>query len=582
MAAKAFVEGGRVMDVGELHWIRPLWLLLIPLVWVLAVLLRSRRRAGGDWAQACDAHLLNWLSGAEAGPNRNLVIWLLAGLLSLALLAAAGPSFERQASASYLGTQARVIILDLSRSMLAEDVKPSRLAQARYKLNDILERIQEGQVGLVTYGGQAFVVSPLTSDMKTIANLIPSLSPDIMPSAGSRADSGLALAEELIFNAGLQTGEILLISDGVNPLAIDKAAMLAKKGITVSVLGVGTEGGAPIPSGNGFLQDRRGSIVITRLDSQQLKRLARTGGGIYQALRADNSEIDNLLQTTSDEFSDTADNRGDRWRDLGPWLNLVLLPFAALAFRRGWLLLLPLILLPLQPARAMDWQDLWQTQDQQAQRALKDGDAERALQSARSPALQAEALYRAGEYGLAADSWSQMTHADGQFNRGNALAQAGDYEQAITAYDEALDQQPGMEDAIANRKLVEDLLKQQQQQQSDESADSEDEYDQQDQQQSESDSSDSSSQQDQSESEQQQNASDQQESDQQQSEQQQQQESEEDQASLAQESQWSEEDEQAMEQWLRRIPDDPSGLLRRKFRAQYQRRDAAEEESQPW
>jgi len=570
------------MDLMYLHWIRPLWLLLIPVVWLMAVLLRSRRRAGGDWARACDAHLLKWLSGSEAGGKRNLVIWLLAGLLSLALLAVAGPSFEQQASASYLGTQARVIVLDLSRSMQAEDVKPSRLAQARYKLNDILERIEEGQVGLVTYGGQAFVVSPLTSDMKTIANLVPSLSPDIMPSAGSRADNGLALAGQLIENAGLLTGEILLITDGVNPAAIEKASVLAKKGITVSVLGVGTEGGAPIPSGNGFLQDRQGGIVITRLDSQQLKRLARTGGGTYQALRADNSEIDTLLKVAAEEFSDTADSRGDRWRDLGPWLSLILLPFAALAFRRGWLLLLPLILLPLQPARALEWQDLWQTPDQQAQQYLHQGDAESALLTARDPALQAEALYRAEDYALAADTWSLMDQADAHYNRGNALAQAGEYEQAIAAYDSALEQQPGMEDAVANRKLVEDLLKQQQQQQSEEGENSDDEYDQQDDQQSQSESSDSSSEQDQSQSQQDQDASDQQESDQQEAEQQEQSESEEEQASMAQEAQWSEEDEQAMEQWLRRIPDDPSGLLRRKFRSQYQRRGAQQEEPQPW
>ena len=144
--------------------------------------------------------------------------------------------------------------------MLANDLKPNRLVQARYRLADLLDQTVEGQVGLVSYAGDAYVVCPLTSDMNTIANLLPALQPDIVPVAGSRADKAMDLANDLLKRAGLGTGEILLVTDSIDSRAKAKARELWDQGISTSVLAVGTPDGAPIPSGTGFINDRRGNV----------------------------------------------------------------------------------------------------------------------------------------------------------------------------------------------------------------------------------------------------------------------------------------------------------------------------------
>ena len=173
----------------ELHFIRPWWLLAIPLGLVIPLAWRHLRRPSGDWARVCDAHLLKWLSVGEAAARSSGKLGSIAAGLVLAIsgLALSGPSWQRLPDVSYTALDARVIVLDLSASMLAQDLRPDRLTQVRYRLSDILTQTREGQVGLVAFAGDAHVVSPLTSDTNTIANMLPALRPDIIAACRSRA-----------------------------------------------------------------------------------------------------------------------------------------------------------------------------------------------------------------------------------------------------------------------------------------------------------------------------------------------------------------------------------------------------------
>jgi Ca-activated chloride channel family protein len=230
----------------------------------------------------CDAHLLRWLSveqgragGRRSGP------WLAALALLLVILALAGPSWEKLPDASWSARDARVIVLDLSNSMLAEDLRPNRLTRARYRLADLLASTEEGQVGMVSYAGDAYVVAPLTNDMNTIANLLPALQPDIIPVGGSRADRALDLAAALLERSGLSRGEVLLVTDSATSRDAARARELRDAGIFTSVLAAGTPDGAPIPSGGGFVSDRSGNVVIARMDRAALRAVAEAGGGRY-------------------------------------------------------------------------------------------------------------------------------------------------------------------------------------------------------------------------------------------------------------------------------------------------------------
>jgi Ca-activated chloride channel family protein len=555
-----------VAIITDLHFIRPLWLLGLPLAVLIPLAWRFYRRPSGDWQKVCDAHLLRWLSvGKQASPPGWRGSVFAGVVLALGSLSLAGPSWQKLPDTSYSSRDSRVLVLDLSASMLAEDLRPNRLTQARFRLMDMLEATEEGQMGLVAYAGDAYVVSPLTSDMNTIANMLPALQPDIIPVAGSRADRALEMAAGLLEKAGVAVGELLLISDGADVSDARMAAVLAERGIITSVLAVGAREGAPIPSGSGFVSDAQGNVVITRLEIDSLAAVARAGNGRLTVLDASGNTQSPWVEADSDGFSLRDDALGERWKDVGPWLAIVLLPLVALGFRRGLLFLLPLTLLPglmiSPPAHAGFWDDLWQRRDQQAQAALREQRAAEAAELAVDPNISGEAYYRAEDYASAIQSWSQVGDTDALYNQGNALARAGEYDAAIAAYDRVLGARPDDEDALFNKALVEQLKQQQEQQQEGEDSD------QQEGEQDEGEEGEGEPQEGEGESEQ---------------------EGEPEEGEQGEPSQqememaWSEEDEQAMEQWLRRIPDDPGGLLRRKFRNQHQRRGAPQDEQKKW
>ena len=564
------------MDALPLHFIRPLWLALLPLAVIIPLLWRHLRRPSGDWGKICDSHLLRWLSvGNSAARPSRFAPWLAGLMWLIAALALAGPSWLKLPDSSFTSLDARVLVLDLSLSMLAEDLKPNRLTQARFKLSDMLETKLEGQTGLVSFAGDAFVVSPLTSDTNTIRNMLPALRPDVIPVSGSRPDKALEMAAELLKRSGMAAGEILLIADSGTSAAARVAGDLAKQGIFTSVLAVGTLQGAPIPSGDGFVSDKKGNIVVARLQRDALQSIASAGGGKYSELTSGSTANSPWAAVEGSEFARQDEALGERWKDSGPWLVLILLPFVAFSFRRGLLFVLPLFVLPgllLSPdAEAGFWDDLWASKDQQAQKALQQERAADAAVLAKDPAIAGEAFYRSGDFVHAGQSWSQLDQVDSHYNRGNSLAQEGEFEGAIAAYDAALALDPEMEDAVFNRDLVEQM-KQEQEQQEQENSEGES---------SDEESGEDSEQGEQSEDQSSEEQQDGEQSDEESDEQEEGEESGEPSKSEMEQN-WSEEDAQAMEQWLRRIPDDPGGLLRRKFRNQHQRRGAPADESETW
>ena len=555
-----------------------------------------------------DAQLLpHLLKRRETFQSNSLPVLLsVCGVLSI--LALAGPVWERLPQPVFNQQSALVIALDLSRSMDAGDVKPSRLVRARHKVADILTLRKEGQTALLSYAAESFVVTPLTEDGATISALLPSLSTEIMPSQGSRGDKALSQAFTLFDNAGFARGDVLIVSDGFSQLEVDgmKQILKNRNRFRVSVLAVGTEDGGPIPLANGgFLKDDDGSIVISRLQAQPMRDIVDNSGGNFQVLVASDSDVRELYNTfRSRPFADDAqasDLSADLWREQGPWLLLLVLPLIALMFRRGLIMGLLVFLLPISPdAVAFEWKDLWQNDDQQGRRAFEQGDHRSAAELFDNPDWKAAALYRAEDYDRALEYWQNNDSGMGHYNRGNALANLGKLQEAISAYEQALQKNPGHEDAAYNKKQLEELLRQQQQdsqqEQNSQSGEQQSEQDDSGQQQGEQGQQDQSAQQQnehsedsppdgqQAESAEQQQSED--ETDSSQPDQAENNESEESQQQAGQME--SEQDldqqmsEQSAEQWLRKIPDDPGGLLRRKFLYQYRQRDDVSQSQQPW
>ncbi|WP_296805760.1 VWA domain-containing protein [Thiocapsa sp.] len=452
----------------ELQLLRPFWLLALIPALILLVLLWRRPAGALVWRRLVDAHLLpHLLVGADREPRRLPLLLLGLGWL-LATLALAGPAWERVAQPVYGTSAARVILLDLSPSMNAADLRPSRLARARFEVMDLLKASEEGQIALLAFGPEPFVVSPLTRDAVTISAQVPQLTTDLIPVPGAR-DTARALnaAGELLGRASAGRGDIVLVTDGVGDLAAARFAVqaLAAGGHRVSVLAVGTSDGAPVPlasdGARGFESDPNGGVRIARLPESDLRELARLGNGRYVESDAGDADTRLLmgLGSMDAELTEEPSLLSDQWREEGPWLLLALLPFAALAFRRGWLLsiLACVMILPPSPGWAFEWSDFWWRPDQQAAREFEAGANAEAAELFRDPAWRAAASYRAGDYERALAALSDVPDPDVDYNRGNALARLGRIDEAIAAYERALERDANHADARHNLELLQAL-----------------------------------------------------------------------------------------------------------------------------
>lgn len=559
---------------GEFHFIRPEWLWLLPVIPLAMWLWHRLSQGGSGWESAIDENLLQVLlepGGSRGGP------WLAGSLtaaLLISVLALAGPAWEKLPQNVEQKQDTLVILLDLSLSMLAQDVPPSRLERARQEIADILRLREEGETALVAYAGDAHAVVPLTDDTATIENLLFSLSPEMMPVFGSNPDHALQIAEQLFSNSNYLQGRILLITDGIDD--ISSVTRHRSPAYPISILGLGTAEGATIPldrlrQPGRVLLTQEGNQIVAQLDEDRLRQVARLTYGNYHLAQIGDQDILHALDTPLPSEDDTIDveREFDTWYDQGHWLALLLIPLLLQAFRKGVLVCLLIGVLPFSEAYAASsagnavkdlWQSLWQRDDQRGARLLRQGQPEEAAALFKDTQWKSAAQYRSGEYNQAAGGFAVDPSVRGMYNLGNALARSGDYEGAIRQYDAVLTSQPDHEDALFNKELVERLQQEkqdaqnqndqdQQNQATNEQSESPQDQQDQDQQQSEQD-----EQQDKSEQQQQEDASQQQ----QQGEQSEPQEEQEDQASR-------DERQQALEQWLRRVPDDPGGLLRRKF-----------------
>ncbi len=660
-------EALTIMD--SLHFIRNEWFYaFIPLLLFLFFSYRTRQN-NRNWLGVIDPQLLPYVLSQSGNKQRRypLLLVLIAG--SLCITALAGPVYKKLPQPVYREQSSLVVLLDLSQSMNATDIKTSRLSRAKLELLDLLKTRKSGQTALVVYAADAFVVTPLTDDNATIANLVPSLETDMMPAQGSNLTNALEKTTSLLSQSGTIHGDILVITDDIH--ARDESAIkkVVSLGHRVSIFGIGTAEGSPVPlADGGFLQDRDGAIVLPRLDSARLQSYALHGGGLYTVVQANDSDVEKLAklfqstEVSKDEDSSDANNlSADVWQEEGHWLLLPLLFFAALWARKGWIAALVLFVSstagPMPPSAyadtesspILDTRHLWSSPDQKAMRAFNNGDSETAAREFTQPDWKASAYYRSGDFESAVRTLEDTDSSDGLYNKANALAKLGRYEEAIKAYDRALELDESNADAKYNREQVKQALQEQQQQQGsqqqdDQQQDGEDQESQESQQQDgqqqdsqkqdgqqqdaeqQQQQKDSESQSENNESDEQQQSSQgkPQENDEQQAqeqlkqrdaeaeaeqqkkeEQQYQQEQKEQQQSDTEASQEQEvehrdseeeamdievnptqasitEQEKATEQWLKRIPDDPGGLLRRKFHYQYKQIPNQTDSEQPW
>ncbi|MGM0767175.1 MAG: VWA domain-containing protein [Pseudomonadota bacterium] len=605
--------------MADFHFLRPLWLLLILAIPLLPLIYHRARQSDSGWARIIPATLLRPVishHGQTGGQSRTPFLAAGAALLVLAI-ALAGPAWRQVPTPLQQQNDSLVVVLDLSLSMLATDVEPDRLTLAKRKVRDILQQREGSLTALVVFAADAHAVSPLTDDSNTITGMLAELDPVIMPAPGNRADLGAERALQLLQQGAPGKGQILLITDNVSDRYQDRITdLLQGSRYALSTLVVGTAEGGPIPlPKQGFIRDN-GSIVMSKASPSALQQLAQSNGGRSHRLTLDDTDIANLglRPEDSDDWQESdRDLTVNRFQDDGYWLLWLALPLILIGWRKGALALVLFTLLPVapRPAMALSWAELWAREDQRAPQLIA-ADPGQAASELDNPGWRGSAHYRNQDYEAAADSFARADTPRAHYNRGNALAHAGKLEEALKAYDQALTADPDLEDARFNRRVVEALLDQQQaDSQSGDSGDSSD--------------SDSQKRDNSGQSNQKQQGGDDAENGQSQNSQPggQQEEPQGDQNNGQQSQQGNPGEDQTsgdspgqepadtresgagatsegrqqqvpaevsespltqgQEQWLRRIPDDPGGLMRRKFLQQYQQRDTQSDEGDtPW
>lgn len=451
--------------IADFHFLRPWWLLAIIAAIVLSWVVSRRGDARNRWRDVIAPTLLDHLIIDGGRVRRFRPVYLVNAAIVLGAIAAAGPTFDRERPPFIDDRAALAIVIDLSQTMDATDVSPTRLERVKLKVQDLLKRRPGGRTAVFVYAGSAHMVLPLTDDASLVQTYVNSLATRIMPVAGK--DTAVALRTvESALAAEETPGTILFITDGVEPAAFDAFAKDAGN-YEVMVLGIGTAQGGPIRTGDGrFLTDSSGAHILSKLDVDQFEKLQSRSGVQVATVTLDDGDVDWIERRIRTHLEQKQAEGEMRWRDLGWWLTIPVAMLGALWFRRGWSvhwaggLLLALILAAPDESRAQTspWMDMWLTRDQQGRLAFEKGDYAAAAADFDDPMWRGVALYRAGDFAKAVDAFAQVESASGYYNQGNALARLDRLTEAAASYPQALKLQPGWREAEANLAIVEKLI----------------------------------------------------------------------------------------------------------------------------
>jgi Ca-activated chloride channel family protein len=479
------------------------WLLLLPLPWLLwrfrglgelSAAFPRRRESGnpGDsrtdqdrvpaaagmtknnfekrLTKFADAHLLERLivgPARVAGAPLARLAWL------LIVIAASGPYLPQASEGARRVGMDVAVVIDISPSMVADDVEPTRLKRAALELQDFLRRLGDDRAALIVYSAYAYRILPLTHDLDLLNHYAAALAPDLTRRHGSNLAQALEYAGQALGDDRSRGRAVVVLSDGETDDragALAAADRLKARGISIYALGIGTDAGAPVPGASGFLRTADG-LVISRLDRALLTAIAQQTGGAYADARADDRDWDKLLPgLDSLRRSTVPPPQARTGYALHPWLlaaAFALLLWSGMRRPRVAAVPLGLVLIVtgslLPPAgHAAPWQE------RAAYDALTQGDntvAAMRYQSLDSyngwlgrgaayyrqqhwePALAAftHAIERAGDDG---------ERATALYNQGTTLARLGRYAEAQRALEQALQLQPNHARAQLNLNLV--------------------------------------------------------------------------------------------------------------------------------
>lgn len=458
------------MDLSEFHFLHPWWLLLALAGAALPWLWSRQHDPRRTWGNLIAPALLEYLLIGAGRRLRLRPVHEIAALLILAGIAVAGPTWQREPPPFAQDKAPLIIALDLSRSMDATDIAPTRLERAKQKVRDLMARRSGARTGLVVYAGSAHLVVPPTADPDLMNEFLPALSTDLMPRAGRNAGAALALADKLF--AGEAGGSVLFITDDMDPSQSDALRARPEGGLSrqLLMLAVGTSAGGPLRDTKGGIQTGAdGQPQRAGFNRGHFEQVSKSAGIPVTSATLDDSDVRWVERRAQRHWQIERDAHAQtRWTEPGYYLCFPIALLAALWFRRGWVVrwleaaCVVVLLGAPAPARAFDLHplDWFVSRDQQGRWYFEHGDYARAGEHFDDARWKGFSYYRSGDYPNALAQFARGDSAEDYFMMGNCQARLRNYSAALAAYDNALKRRRDFPQAGANRELMIKLLRQ--------------------------------------------------------------------------------------------------------------------------
>ena len=467
------------MNLSQFHLAYPLclWMLLaIPLVGGLFFFYQRKQQPHHQLEKFIDPHLIPHLLVGDAQQKKktwsDFFFWSL--VWSCLVIALAGPRWDFREISTFTRDQSLVILLDLSESMNAQDISPSRLGRAKQKIEDLLNLSQGVKIGLIAFAADPHMIVPMTEDKETIRHLLPSLDTELVYVQGSKLAPALEMAANMLNNELGNNKALIIISDGgfEDASAIHTAKKLAEKGIVLYTLGVGSLEGAPLKDHQGAVIKKNGSPILSKLEKEKFREISKIGHGRY--FDADHSEHVGIVFEDLERRSNLQEKTHHTqrfWEERFYLFLLPIIPFFLSWYRRGYLFaFLLFVLIPSYSQASLS--DYFYNTDQKAHQAYENGDYSTAIDTFQDPYKKGVAYYRTGEFQAAEEMFRQSTRPEvasgAAYNLGNALVQQNKLHDAIIAYENVLEKWPDHVQAKENLEIVKKMLEEQEQQQNNE------------------------------------------------------------------------------------------------------------------
>lgn len=459
------------MDLNELHFAQPLWfwtLLIIPVIWGLYFLFCHTEEPIHQLEKLIDKHLIPHL--LVKGSLQKKRLWIPLSFWSMVMgcfvIALAGPRWDFRELNTFTRDQSLVILLDLSESMNAQDVLPSRLARAKQKIEDILNLSKGVKLGLIAFAADPHMIVPMTEDKETVRHFLSSLDTSLISVQGSKLTPALEMAETMLTRESGSNKALVIVSDGgfEDASAIRQAKKLAANGIVIHTIGVGTLQGAALKSSTGALLKKNGQTFVSKLEKDKFAEISKIGLGTYFDAEH-HTDLTPILEKLTNQSTHQESLQTQRfWEERFYLFLLPILPFFLMWYRRGFII--ALLLAALMPQRCdASLGDYFYNQEQKAACAYAEHDYKTACEDFQDPYRKGVAYYRLGDYKTAEELFRSSVRpevaVDAKYNLGNALSLQNKLKEAISAYEEVLEIDPEHDRARENLEIVKKMLEEQ-------------------------------------------------------------------------------------------------------------------------